>query len=175
MELVHLLAQINVSRAIAPLDDPRMHDFVSQLDILNQLGDASPGFVCRLSGADGAASSYLHLGDDPLMLVNLTVWESLEALKAYAYSEPHATMLRNRRQWFHRSDTPSVALWWIDANTTPTVEQGMARLRHLALHGATSAAFTFTTPFAPPAAPIVESDGSLIRRNTDYWNATEST
>ncbi len=39
------LAQINVARTRAPLDDPLMADFVAALDHVNGLADASDGFI----------------------------------------------------------------------------------------------------------------------------------
>ena len=41
--------------------------------------------------------------DDPLVIVNLTVWESVEALEVFAYREDsHLAVLRRRREWFER-------------------------------------------------------------------------
>ena len=37
------LAELNIARAVAPLDDPTMAGFVADLDRVNALGDASPG------------------------------------------------------------------------------------------------------------------------------------
>ncbi len=51
------LAQVNIARTRAPLDHPLMTDFVAQLDRINALADATPGFVWRLQTAEGNATA----------------------------------------------------------------------------------------------------------------------
>ncbi|MCU1238251.1 MAG: hypothetical protein JWP63_6218, partial [Candidatus Solibacter sp.] len=50
------LAQVNIGRMLHPIDDPRMADFVAQLDPINALADAAPGFVWRLQSTSGNAT-----------------------------------------------------------------------------------------------------------------------
>jgi len=57
------LAQVNIAHMRAPLDDPLMAGFVAQLETINALADASPGFIWRLQSA-GARS----LRKEPRML-----------------------------------------------------------------------------------------------------------
>jgi hypothetical protein len=144
------LAQFNIARALAPLDDPLLHDFVGQLDAVNGEAESSPGFVWRLKGDGGAPSSYLRAYPDPQMLINLTVWESIEALHSYTYRSGHADVYRQRKHWFESNQNPSFALWWVPAGHIPTIEEGRARLEHLWEHGPTQFAFTFRRPFRPP-------------------------
>jgi hypothetical protein len=145
----HEIAQINVARAVAPLDDPRMADFVTRLDEVNRLAEESPGFVWRLQGPSGNATD-LRVGDDPLVIVNLTVWRSPDDLFAYTYRSDHRTVFARRFEWFERWEGPSVALWWQPAGTIPTVDEGFRRLQLLADHGPTADAFTFKQRFDPP-------------------------
>ena len=70
------LAQYNVATLVAPLDDPRLDEFRASLDRINQLGDRSPGFVWRHKNADGNSTG-TRVGDDPLVVINFTVWESI--------------------------------------------------------------------------------------------------
>lgn len=144
------LAQFNIARALAPLDDPLLHDFVAQLDAVNAEAEASPGFVWRLKGDGDAPSSYLRAYPDPNMLINLTVWESIETLHAYTYRSGHADVYRQRKQWFEPGQNPSFTLWWVRAGHIPTVEEGRARLEYLCAHGPTPFAFTFRRQFPPP-------------------------
>lgn len=139
------IAQINIARAIAPLDDPRLAGFMSQLNAINALADASPGFVWRLQTASGDATA-LRVFDDPLIIVNMSVWESLDALHAYVYRSAHAHVLRDRKRWFERFAGPYYALWWVPPGHIPTVEEGKARLAHLEQHGPSEHAFWFVTP-----------------------------
>ena len=145
----HQIAQVNVARAVAPLDDPRMADFVALLDEVNRLAEASPGFVWRLQGPSGNATD-IQADDDPLVIVNLTVWSSPDDLFAYTYRSEHRTVFARRFEWFERWDGPSVALWWQPSGTIPTVEDAFRRLQSLAEHGPTPEAFTFKQQFPPP-------------------------
>ncbi len=144
-------AQINMARARAPLTDPRLADFVAQLDEINALAEQSPGFVWRLQTETGNATD-IEVGGDPRLIVNMSVWESPEALFDYVYKSGHLRVLSRRKEWFERLETPSVALWWIPVGTLPTIEDGLARLDHLARHGLTERAFTFKARFPAPTS-----------------------
>ena len=146
----HQIAQLNVARAVAPLDDPRMADFMALLDEVNMLAERSPGFVWRLEGPSGNATD-LRVGDDPLVIVNLTVWDSAEDLFAFTYRSDHRSVFARRFEWFERWDGPSVVLWWQPVGTIPTIEEAFRRLELLADHGPTPEAFPFKQRFAPPA------------------------
>jgi hypothetical protein len=143
------LAQLNIGRAAGPMDGPVMADFVANLDRINALGDASPGFVWRLQDETGAATS-IRAFEDPRMIVNLTVWESIETLRGFAYQSGHVEVLRRRREWFVPLDGPSLVLWWVASGHRPTVEEARERLDRLAADGPTPHAFTLKTSF--PAA-----------------------
>jgi hypothetical protein len=145
MTNVHL-AEVNIGRVKAPLDDRSMAGFVARLAEINALADASTGFIWRLQGAEGNAT-YLRPFDDDRILFNLSVWESVEHLRAYTYGSAHAELMRQRHDWFERFDGVSIALWWIQAGRVPTVEEAKARLEHLSVHGPTPFAFTFEKPF----------------------------
>jgi hypothetical protein len=146
---VHL-AQINVARLLRPLDHPGTADFVAALAPVNAIADAAPGFVWRLQTEDGDATA-IRVLDDDLVIVNLTVWESLEALRAFVFDGRHLEVLRRRRDWFERRPGPASVLWWIPPGTLPTPQEGLRRLALLAEHGATPEAFDFAHPFEPVA------------------------
>src|SRR5215204_6317759 len=108
------LAQINIARIRAPLTDPLMADFVAQLETVNRAAETSPGFVWRLKSADGGASSYVRFSDDDRVIVNMSVWTSIEVLQAYVYrTHDHASVFRDRLRWFEPLGGPPLALWWI--------------------------------------------------------------
>jgi hypothetical protein len=155
------LAQVNIGRVRAPLDTPELADFVAALAPINALADASPGFVWRLQTEDGDATA-IRAFDDESVMVNMSVWESLEALADFTYRSAHTAVMRRRREWFHHTDV-YLALWWVPAGHRPTVTEAQARLAHLAEHGPTPAAFTFRVPFPPPgsADPLIARDDDL--------------
>lgn len=147
------LAQINIATLRAPLTDPLLHGFTSQLERINALADKAPGFVWRLQTEDGDATA-LRPYDDERVLVNLSVWQTPEALKDYVYRGDHVQLVRQRMTWFHRPTGPIYALWWIPAGTLPTVAEGQRRLEMLQAHGDTPEAFSFARVFEVPAASI---------------------
>lgn len=144
------LAQINIAKALAPLNDPSMTGFTSQMEMLNHLAEQTTGFVWRLQGADGLGSAYVRAYEDERIIVNMSVWESLEALQHYVYRTDHRRAFRDRRKWFEPIVQPAVALWWIPAGNTPTVAEGKERLEALQRDGPSPYAFTFRHPFPPP-------------------------
>lgn len=149
--MTHHLAQINIARLVAPIDDPRLKDFVDQLDTINALGEAAPGFVWRLKDETNNATS-IHVYDDPLIIINMSVWESIEALHQFTYASDHAQVFRRRKEWFEVFDGMYLVLWWIPVGHIPTPEEGKERLAHLNTHGATPYAFTFKQRFSAEEA-----------------------
>jgi hypothetical protein len=152
------LAQLNIARFKAPMDDPAMAGFVEQLDPVNALADAAPGFVWRLQTEEGNATS-IHAFDDDLLLVNMSVWESIDALADFVYRSPHIAVMRRRREWAERMAEAYIVLWWVAAGTTPTVEEAKGRLEHLREHGPSPTAFTFKSRYSPDEAALASPEG----------------
>jgi hypothetical protein len=146
------LAQVNIGRMRAPIDDPIMEGFRTQLDPINALADRTPGFVWRLQTDEGNATAIRPFADDERMAINMSVWESLAALQQYVYKSAHIGPLRDRKQWFEPMEGPILALWWVPAGHIPTIEEAKQRLQHLKEHGPSSTAFTFRKPFPAPDA-----------------------
>jgi hypothetical protein len=147
------LAQCNVVKLKAPLDSPVVADFVAALDPINALADAAPGFVWRLQGDAGDATS-IRVFDDDQILLNMSVWESLDALKAYVYNSGHKEVLRQRRVWADRFDGVQSTMWWVRAGDVPEASEAVERLARLEHVGPSPYAFTFQRPFDPPDAPV---------------------
>ena len=142
------LAQVNVGRLLAPVESPLIADFMAALDAINALADASPGFIWRLQTEEGNATS-IQSFDDELIILNMSVWESLEALRAFTYTSAHAAVISRRREWFAKYATAHLALWWIPAGHRPTIEDAKGRLAALDRDGPTPFAFTFRESFGP--------------------------
>ena len=144
------LAQINISRLLAPLDDPKIAEFVAQLEPINALADKAPGFVWRLQSESGNATDIAY-SDDPFVIVNMSVWESIGTLREFAYKSNHMQVFRDRAKWFEKAVKPGYCLWWIPAGHIPTVGEGRERLEHCQVHGATPHSFWFSQQFPHPA------------------------
>jgi hypothetical protein len=145
------LAQYNLARLLAPLGDPRSADFVAALERINTLGDRTPGFVWRLQTEDGTSTS-VRVRNDPLILVNFTVWESIEALFEFAYRSDHVDVYRRRGEWFEKPAEAHLVMWWIPAGRIPTIDEAEERLDCLRANGPTPRAFTFKKRFPAPDA-----------------------
>jgi uncharacterized protein DUF3291 len=148
------LAQVNVGRLVAPLDDPRLSDFVAALDPVNALADAAPGFVWRLQTDEGNATAVeaftWDAGDSAGVIINMSVWRDLESLRAFVATGLHRSVLIRRRTWFQPMAEAAVACWWVPAGHRPSPLEAEERVRHLRAQGPTAYAFTLRTGFPPP-------------------------
>ena len=146
--MTHQLAVLNVARMKAPLDAPVMAGFVAQLDRINAIADATPGFVWRMVEEDPGDPALEALG--PLPLVNLSVWQGLSILRDYVYRSGHAEVFMRRAEWFEPQGLATAVLWWVPGGHLPTLSEAVTRLSLLRTEGPTVSAFTFRSPFAAP-------------------------
>ena len=146
------LAQMNIGTMVGPRGDPRVQPFFDALDAVNALAEASPGFVWRLTDESGQNATGIQYAADPLLLVNMSVWESAEALFDYVYRSAHTGIMAQRRGFFEPppKDRAYQVLWWVPAGTRPTVNDGLAKLWHLDRFGPTPLAFSFKQRFPAP-------------------------
>jgi len=161
------LAQMNIGTMVGPKGDPRVQPFYDALDQINLLSEASPGFVWRLTDESGQNATGIQYAADPRLLVNLSVWESAEALFDYVYKSAHTGVMQRRREFFQApaKDRAYQVLWWVPAGAKPTVSDGLAKLWHLDRFGPTPLAFTFKQRFPMPggiADEAVRPDGICV-------------
>lgn len=150
------LAQLNIARFELPQEHPQNADFVNALDRVNAVAEAQPGFVWRFTG-DGNHALDVQAFDDPNMLVNMSVWEDLDALGAFVYkNEEHLAIMRRRREWFEKIKLHLV-LWWVEEGHIPTLDEAKQKMSLLEKNGPSSEAFTFREPFPPHGADSVDA------------------
>jgi hypothetical protein len=154
------LAQLNIGIIKGSMDSPVMADFAANLDRINALADAFPGFVWRLQTEEGDATSIRPFENENL-LVNMSVWRDVPSLTKYVYNSAHVELMRRRREWFERMQEVFLVLWWIPAGHRPTVPEAIAKLEALRANGSTADAFTFRQAFPPPDAPNVKQSVSF--------------
>ncbi len=138
-----------------------MTEFVAALGPVNDLAEATPGFVWRLPSRESHGATLVEDDGGPLVL-NVSVWESYEALHAFVYRSPHAAYLRRRSRWFSPAPAPTTALWWVSAGSAgsqPTAEESLRRLHHLRAHGPTPQAFTVRRRFDPQGRAVRRRSG----------------
>jgi hypothetical protein len=146
------IAQVNIGRMRASLDDPLLAGFVARLDDINALADSSPGFVWRLKTETGDATA-LRPYDDDRILFNMSVWQTPEQLRDFVYRSLHVDVMRQRRSWFEKFQGMYYALWWVPAGHVPSIDEAKERLDHLRVHGETGYSFSFKKVFPAPGSP----------------------
>lgn len=143
------LAQINIAHSRGVRDDPVMKGFMDRLDEINAIADSSPGFVWRLQTEEGDATA-IQAFDDPLLLVNVSVWQDIESLKRFVYKSLHVDLIQDRDAWFTKMQESHQALWWIPEGHLPSVEEAREKLEYLQANGPSETVFTFSKPFEAP-------------------------
>lgn len=146
------IAQLNIARLLAPIDSPQLSDFVANLDRINALAEESPGFVWRLQTEVGDATGIDYFGSDHI--VNLSLWDSIEALHTYVYRSAHVDILSRKKEWFHKMGGAHMVLWWVPAGHIPSIEEASDKLSMLRELGPTSEAFTFKRAFSAPGESV---------------------
>ena len=136
------VAELNIGRIKYPIDDPRMADFVDNLARVNAMADRMPGFVWRLVG-DGSNGGALEVRpyDDPMMAVNMSVWETVEQLEQYVWKTVHQRFYNRKAEWFEKMSRHYFVMWFVEEGHIPTLEEAKARLEHLEQHGNSDHAF----------------------------------
>ena len=137
------LAELNIGRLLAPTDDPRVKEFMDNLDRINGLGKRMPGFVWMMegSGEPGTGNTETFIGDDPQSVTNLTVWESVETLEQFVWNTVHRQFYERRKEWFEVLGKMHFVMWWVPEGHRPTLDEALERLEHLREHGDSDHAF----------------------------------
>ena len=157
------LAQVNIGRLVAAPDDPVLAEFFSELDRVNAIAEATPGFVWRLKDETNNSMGFQPT-PDPRVAINLTVWEDADSLFDFVYRSAHTPVMARRKQWFERFEGAYQALWWVPAGHVPTADEALARLWMIDRHGPTPHAFTFKARFPAPGL-----GGAAIDMQPDPW------
>lgn len=135
------LAELNVGRLIAPQDDPRVQDFMENLDRINGLAKRMPGFQWMMEGESGAGNTDSAIEGDPLYIPNLSVWESVETLEKFVWGTIHKQFYERRAEWFEVLGSMHFVMWWVPEGHQPPLKEALARLDHLRENGDSDHAF----------------------------------
>lgn len=140
------LAQLNIAKAKHQLDSPEIKEFMDNLDPVNKLAEESEGFVWRLKDESGDATS-IQAFSDPNIIVNMSTWESVDALKNFMFRTHHLSFMKRKSEWFHRLAEDTYVLWWVEDSVIPSIQDAVDRLAHLREHGDSPYAFTFKSNY----------------------------
>ncbi|TGN39544.1 DUF3291 domain-containing protein [Marinobacter confluentis] len=150
----YYIAQLNIAQLKAPIDSPQLSDFVNNLDRINALADDSPGFVWRLQTEEGNATDIDYFGSDTIM--NLSVWDSVEALHRFVYRTAHVEIMSRKKEWFHSMNEAHMVLWWVPAGHMPSLYEAAEKLNAFRQQGPSPNAFTFKKAYPPPGEAIAD-------------------
>ncbi len=151
MSKQYQIAEINVARMKGVhINDPIMKEFVDNLDHVNGIAEKSEGFIWRLKDENNDATSFNPYNDEQI-IINVSVWETIEALETFVYKTFHTDFLKRRKEWFNSYGKVATALWWIPQGEFPTVEEAVAKLDYLQKNGATPVVFNFRNKFPNPS------------------------
>ena len=134
------LAQVNIARTRYAIDDPRMADFMNNLDRINAMAERMPGFVWRLKDDTGNATS-IQAFDDPRIIVNISVWDNAEALEMFVWKTAHRQVYARKSEWFEPLGTPYFAMWWVAPGHRPDPAEARRKLDQLHADGASEHVF----------------------------------
>ncbi|MEM9549880.1 MAG: DUF3291 domain-containing protein [Pseudomonadota bacterium] len=139
----HHLAELNIGRLVAPVDDRRVAEFMASLDYVNGVGKRMPGFVWMMegSGRPGSGNTENCVGGDPRLVPNLTLWEDAASLETYVWGTIHKQFYDRRREWFEVLGDMHFVMWWVPVGHRPTLDEALERLDHLRTHGDSDHAF----------------------------------
>jgi hypothetical protein len=140
------LAQVNIAKMLAPIDDPIMADFVNNLDRINSLADNFDGFVWRLKDAENNAMAIQAFEDDTL-IINMSVWRDMDSLFQFTYKSDHVEIFKRRKEWFSKIKDMSMVFWYVPDGHIPSPQEARERLEYVNKHGITPYAFTFKDKF----------------------------
>ncbi len=139
------LAQVNIAKRLAPLDDPIMQDFINNLDKINAIADSSDGFIWRLQNED--KDEAVSVFQDDSLVINMSVWENLDVLFNYTYNSGHIEVFKRKKEWFSKMKMMHMAFWYVPIGYEPTFQDANDRLVYLNKHGDTPFAFSFKNKF----------------------------
>ena len=133
------LAELNIGKFKHATSDPRMADFMNNLDRVNALAERSEGFVWRLKSDGSNNATDLRVGDD--YAVNMSVWETPAALENYVFKTVHVQFYKRKQEFFDLMEKPHMVFWWIPEGHTPSLSEAMDRLEDYEKNGASKRAF----------------------------------
>lgn len=140
------LAQLNIAKMLAPIDDPVMKDFVANLERINAMAESTPGFVWRLAGEEDNATA-LRVFDQNDIIINMSVWKDKESLFGFTYNSGHVAIMKRKKEWFSHMKEMHMVLWFVPHGHEPTPEEAKQRLAYVREHGDTPYAFSFKSKF----------------------------
>ncbi|MEM9434538.1 MAG: DUF3291 domain-containing protein [Pseudomonadota bacterium] len=134
------LAELNIGLLRHDIGDPRVAEFIDNIDRINALGKRMPGFVAMAETEGSAGNTGTFINGNPRLVPNLTVWEDVHSLKSFVWNTVHKKFYDRRADWFAKIEMHFV-MWWVPIGHMPSLEEGLKRLDTRREHGDSENAF----------------------------------
>ncbi len=144
------IAEINIAKMKGVnINDPIMKEFADNLDEVNRIAEKSEGFVWRLKDDNNNATNF-NPYNDVQIIINVSVWTSIETLEQFMYRTFHSEFLRRRKEWFITYGTAHTAMWWVPQGHIPSLQEAVEKLDYLQQHGPSPLSFDLKNKFPAP-------------------------
>src|SRR5690349_16654115 len=100
------LAQFNIARVKYPLNDPRMKEFVDNIDLVHRVADRIGGLIHRVKAENGTDATTITVFNDPTLVPNLTIWRDQASLENFVFKTMHKRFFDKRDNWFAPLEGP---------------------------------------------------------------------
>lgn len=147
------IAQLNIATSRYDVDDPRMAEFMTNLDRVNAIAERSKGFIWRLADESGNATDIKREGD-PRKLLNISVWATPQDLANYVFGTIHKQFYKRGLEWFEAPKAPHFVIWHVADGHIPNIDEALEALSHLTEHGPTDEIYGWSG--LPNAQEIME-------------------
>ena len=142
------LAEFNIGTLKYDWEDPRVADFLNNLDRVYALAERSAGFVWSLSD-DKMEEAQLDpegpLGGNPRTASTLSVWENAASLEHFVFNTLHKTFYDRKNEWYDETEQGwgghRLVMWWVPEGHRPDFAEAVERLNYLIAHGDKEHAF----------------------------------
>ncbi|GFE64334.1 DUF3291 domain-containing protein [Litoreibacter roseus] len=134
------LAEINVARLKHDQDDPRVADFMNNLDRINGIAERSEGFVWRHIDETGNATA-TRTDPDPRLISNVSTWKTVPDFERFVWGTIHKQFYQRREEWFDALDSMHFAMWWLQDGHRPSMAEATDRLADLNKNGPSERVF----------------------------------
>ena len=142
------LAAFNIGILKYDWDDPRVADFLNNLDRVYALAARSPGYVWHMA-PEAMEAAQLDprgsLGANPRTASTLSVWKDASSLVSFAFGTIHKRFYDRKNEWYDDAeqawDGLRLVMWWVPQHHRPRISEAVERLTHLMDHGDSDHAF----------------------------------
>ena len=145
---MYQIVQANYAQWKPGISESEVNEFISQIAGVHAQAESAKGYVWRY--VDDPDPKYIDrlFGMDGLVF-NMSVWESIEDLKAFTFKNLHNDVMRERSKWFVSLPFTTSIMWWVQKGNIPTAEEAHEKFEIIEAKGPSYEVFTFGKLYYP--------------------------